>query len=187
VAKPAADTAPGADYEAQLLALVEEANGGDEAALVQLRAFLDAHPEVWETVGNLAKLAERYWIDLVVGQEFLASESVQRYVEKLRADLLGPEPTRMERVLVDEVVASYLAARHADLMASQPGTCSVALAALRYRRCESAQRRHQRALKNLAVLRAKVPEGLSPASSGSDAAMGKKGRGKRKSMAQRTS
>jgi hypothetical protein len=93
----------------------------------------------------------------------------------------------MERVLVDEVVASYLAARHADLMASQPGNCSVALATLRYRRCESAQRRHQRAVKNLAVLRAKVPEGLGPVSSGSDAAMGKKGRGKRESMAQRTS
>jgi hypothetical protein len=187
VAKPAADTAPTADYQTELLSLVEAANQGEEGALARLHSFLDSHPEVWETVGNLAKLAERYWIDLVVGQEFLAIESVRRYVEKLRADLLGPEPTRMERVLVDEVVASYLAARHADLMASQPGNCSVALATLRYRRCESAQRRHQRALKHLAILRAKAPEGLVPLGAGSDAARGKNEQGKRKTAAKRNS
>jgi hypothetical protein len=187
VVKRTEGSVPAVDYQSELLSLVEAANQGEEGALARLHSFLDSHPEVWETVGNLAKVAERYWIDLVVGQEFLASESVTRYVEKLRADLLGPEPTRMERVLVDEVVASYLAARHADLMAGQPGNCSVALATLRYRRCESAQRRHQRALKNLAILRAKAPEGLVPLSAGGDAARGKKELGKRKTAAKRNS
>jgi hypothetical protein len=187
VVKRTEGSVPAVDYQSELLSLVEEANRGDDEALAQLRAFLDIHPEIWETVGDLAKLAEQYWIDLVVDQEFLAIESVTRYVEKLRADLLGPEPTRMERVLVDEVVAAYLAARHADLMAGQPGNCSVPLATLRYRRCESAQRRHQRAVKNLAILRAKAPEGLVPLSAGGHAAQGKKEQGKRKTAAKRNS
>jgi hypothetical protein len=47
-------------------------------------------------------------------------------------------------------------------MAAQPGSHSLGQAALRIRRCASAQRQLAQALRTLALLRAKAPDGLTP-------------------------
>jgi hypothetical protein len=40
----------------------------------------------------------------------------------MKADLLGPQPTRLEQILVDDIAVCYLAARHAEIR----GACSFA-------------------------------------------------------------
>jgi hypothetical protein len=80
----------------------------------------------------------------------------------MKADLLSPEPTRLEQILVDDSAVCYLAARHAEILAAEPGKHSLGQAALRIRRCDSAHRRLHRAIKNLALLRAKAQAGLAP-------------------------
>jgi hypothetical protein len=89
-------------------------------------------------------------------------ESTKRHIAKMKDELLGPHPTPMERLLVNQAVACYLAVRHADTCLAAPGSCSPAQAALRLRRAESAQRRYLATLKTLARLRATVPQGMAP-------------------------
>jgi hypothetical protein len=141
--------------------LVARANRGDQAALADLRGFLDAHPEVWRTCGDLGKYAERAWLGLVSG-EVLGTESIRRHVEQLRADLAGPRPTAMEQLLVNQVITCHLAVTHAEIAAARPGGSSVQQLVVRMKRCESTQRRYLGALRALAHIRAALPQGLVP-------------------------
>ncbi len=43
---------------AQVNALLPDANAGNPGALAELRSALDAHPELWGEVGNVARQAE---------------------------------------------------------------------------------------------------------------------------------
>ena len=45
-------------------AVLEAAGRGDRSILPVLRAQLDAHPQIWQSIGNLAAHAERSWVDL---------------------------------------------------------------------------------------------------------------------------
>jgi hypothetical protein len=151
-----------AEYRTILEGLVGRANQGDAVARAELARFLDDHPEVVEACGDLGKVAERAWVHLIVGDQVLGAEVVTRHVEALKADLLGPHATRIEQILAEDIVLAYLAARHAEVSVAQPGSQPLGVAAFRVRRCESAQRRLQRALATLALLRAKLPAGLAP-------------------------
>jgi hypothetical protein len=42
--------------------VIEEARGGGPAARARLRAYLDAYPKLWQTLGDLASLVERSWL-----------------------------------------------------------------------------------------------------------------------------
>lgn len=141
--------------------LVVRANAGDRSALVELRSFLDDHPEVHEAVGNLTRRAEAAWLDLLAADNALVRESVQRELTRLKADLTGEHPATLEKLLTDEIAICYLAQRHAQLLAATPSG-SLGQGALRLRRAESAQRRLLGAVKTLATLRAHVPQGLVP-------------------------
>jgi hypothetical protein len=152
------------DHRATLKALVDKANGGDRAALADLRRFLDGHPEVWQICGDLGRCAERAWLELLAAGA-LGTESVARHVEQLRADLAGPSATPIERLLVDRAVVCYLSLHHAELVSARSGPSPPAQVAIRLKRCESAQRRYLGALRMLALLRATLPRGLVPVSS----------------------
>src|SRR5262245_9708103 len=89
-------------------------------------------------------------------------ESVRRQIAKLKGDLLGPHPTPMERLLVEQATTTYLAVQHAEMALAAPGSTSPAQAAMRLRRAESSQKRYLAALKTLARLRATAAQGLSP-------------------------
>jgi hypothetical protein len=142
--------------------LADRAHRGSEQALAHLRRLLDNCPEIWEQVGDLARHAELAWLDLLAGEDRLMHEAVKRQILKVKGDLLGTHPTPMERLLVDQAVACYLAVQHAEMALAAPGSTSPAQAAIRLRRAESSQKRYLAALKTLARLRATVPQGLAP-------------------------
>lgn len=164
---------------AALQGLVQRANAGDRQAVTDLRQALDEHPEIWQSCGNLSKMAERAWLELIGGDQVLSVESIKRSLKELKADLLGPHPTVIERVLVDSAAISYLALRHSEISAANPGSQSLGLATLRLRRCESAHRRFTSSLKILTLLRAKAPEGLVPLNGGLRLYTGEEDRRKR--------
>jgi hypothetical protein len=146
-------------------ALSDRANKGNQQALSNLRHLLETCPEVWQEVGDLARHTELAWLAIVTGDNSLVRESVKKRIAKLKEDLGGPSPTTIERLLIDRVVASWLAVAHAEVQAASPGNCSPAQLAMRLRRLESAQRNHLGAMRVLAKLRATVPQGLAPLSS----------------------
>jgi hypothetical protein len=163
VGKPLADDKVAPDYRQLFLELIHRANQGERLAIDRLKKFLDMNPGIWSRAGDLTAVAERAWIELLVGEDAFKSESVERRLAQLKDELKGPSPTPLEALLVDLVAASWLAVRHADIGAAGPAGDSLDQAAFRLKRAESAQRRHLAAVKTLATLRALVPQGLVPA------------------------
>jgi hypothetical protein len=149
-------------FAAELRALVLTAQAGDPAALPRIRLILDGHPEVWRHVGDLATLAERAWIAVLAADHPVAVESMKRTVAEMKADLAGEHPTRLERLLVDQVIACWLEISYLETVAADPGRSSLDQADFRLKRLDSAQKRYLSAMKALTALRALVPAGLEP-------------------------
>lgn len=148
-------TRPDTPAPAGLAELVARARSGDRDVLPELRAFLDARPDVWREVGDLAAHALEAWVGVVAGPDLVLAESVRRRIDGLRAELSGPSPTPLEELLVERVLACWLQVSHADAAAAQargPHATGAVRAEL-LRRQESGQRRYLAAVKQLAVVR----------------------------------
>ncbi|MEQ8788444.1 MAG: hypothetical protein RIC55_19190 [Pirellulaceae bacterium] len=94
--------------------LVERANGGDAEANKRLREILDNNPEVWQKIGDLAAHARLTLIRLIAGGDQLLFEATQRAAQEMEAELLGDDPTRMEQMLAERVIACWLQLQYAD-------------------------------------------------------------------------
>src|SRR5438067_853240 len=80
------------------------AQQGDRAALASLRQVLD-RPKVVDVLGgDLAQQARLALIDKFSGQNLVFRETIPRKLDALRAELEGPDPSPLERLLVDRVV-----------------------------------------------------------------------------------
>jgi hypothetical protein len=148
----------------RLRELARRVEQGDPAARAELRQALDEHPRVWQTHANLALQAQEAWLGLAAGPDRLLREALRRHLEQLQADLAGPEPSPVERLLVGRAAALWLQVHQADLASAQARGASAPAAALRelQRRQESAERRFQAAIKQLAVVRKLLRPALSP-------------------------
>src|SRR4051794_3772613 len=104
-----------ANLRQRLNELTSKANSGDTQALAELRRFLDAHPEIEEHVGDLARLAEASWIGLLAGKNTLVQESVKRQVAQMKDSLAGSRPTTIERLVIDLVAINHLVERQAEI------------------------------------------------------------------------
>jgi hypothetical protein len=142
--------------------LVARANAGDHEAISRLRRVLDANPNIWKRAGDLAAVAEASWIELIAGTDRLVDESVRRQLAAMQDELAGPHPTKLERLLVQQITTSWLAATQAEMQAASTTSVSLEQANFRLRKAESAQKRHLTAMKMLAVLRTHCGKGLAP-------------------------
>jgi len=134
--------------------LISQAQNGDETALPELRELLDETPELWEQIGDLAKHVETAWIKLLAGGDLLTQECLQREAERRRTELLGDDPTQIERHLIETIVASWLQLKHAELQMgrnSQQATDKQLI--YFHRRLESAQKQHRAAINQLVKVR----------------------------------
>jgi hypothetical protein len=146
---------------AALRGLVEQAQAGDTTALARLRQLVDEHPEVWRHFGDLAARVEGAWLGLLAADHPLMVEALKRTAQEMKTDLLGENPTRLERLLVDQVVSGWLETRYAEAQAVRPASSGVDQGARRLRHEESAKRRLLAAVKTLTTLRALLPTGAS--------------------------
>jgi hypothetical protein len=150
------------EEQARLQAVFERARAGDRTVLPELEHEMARHPELWERFGDLGLQARAAWVGLAAGQDLAFAEAVRRRMEALRTELAGPSPSRVERLLVDRVVACQLQVDHADAMAAQPAGLSPALYRLAMQRQDSAQRRLLAAIRELALVRRLVRPSPSP-------------------------
>ena len=145
---------------AHVNALLPDANAGNPGALAELRSALDAHPELWGEVGNLAREAELALVRAASGANIVAKEAILRKLASLKRELAGPTPTPLERLLVDRVVVGWLAVALAEGAHHQALERGVPHAddEFHQRRAERAQRRYLAAVRALAqVRRLRVP------------------------------
>ena len=135
-----------------LKSLIDRANQGEQAALDDLRDFLDENPQVWKVVGDLGRMAENAWVKLVSGADSLAVESIRRQVAQIKEELVGEAPSMIEKLLGDQVAMTLLEVKHLEMLST--GTAgNISQATLLLRRLESAQRRHNASIRSLVVTR----------------------------------
>ena len=108
----------GTSYDS-LKSLVEQAQCGDISILPVIRHWLDQVPALWNDSRVLVEQVERAWVHALSGQDLLSKEIIDREVQGLRSQLLGPHPTPLEKLLVDRICVCWLAVQHAELHAAR--------------------------------------------------------------------
>jgi hypothetical protein len=137
----------------RLRALTDRAQQGDRTALPALRELLEEPDAVDRLGGDLARLAQQTLIDRFTGDNLLLKESVTRKLELLRAELAGPNPMPLERLLVERVAACWLHLHHLEQMYAQKESMGLVQGIYYQRSITSAQKRYLAAIKALAVVR----------------------------------
>ena len=155
-------TAPDLD---EIRAVLTRAGGGDQAALPRLRALLD-ETEMWRRLGDLAAHAELTWIRHVSGTDLALGEMLARKLGALKAELGGPAPSPLERLLVDRIAINWLIVGHADLEAAGTKDGDPRRADLALKRQTQAELRYATAIKALAAIRRLLPTAASPTGAG---------------------
>jgi hypothetical protein len=148
-------------YNEEMRRLLLRAQAGDPAVLPQLRELLDARPALWQRLGDLTGHVEEALLGQAAGTSLLARESVRRRMDELRAELAGPAPSPVERLLVNRVVVCWAQCHLADLEATQKAK-SGPQGAHAERRQSGAQARYLAALKMLTLVRKLARPPLSP-------------------------
>jgi hypothetical protein len=167
------EASPAPEVVRDIQAVVRRAKAGDTSELPRLRELLAEYPVLAEHYGNLAAQAEAGWAALAAGQDLYMRECLLAHAAALRAELAGPSPAPVERLLVARVVATWLQLNYfasIEPRAIEAGE-SPKLALYRARRQEQAHRAHLSALAALTMLRKLLPapvEKALPTTAGDD-------------------
>jgi hypothetical protein len=150
--KPADVTIPTGAGE--LRKLLDRARKGNASTLPILRKMLEDPATVEALGGNLARQAELSLIDKAAGDNLHFKEALTRKLELLRAELAGPSPTPIERLLVERVVACWLQVQDADIrLAQAEAKLTIPQGEYHQRSRDRAHHRHLSAIKALALVR----------------------------------
>jgi hypothetical protein len=136
---------------------VKLANAGDSKSIEWLRCFLDKNPQIWAALGDLARTAERAWIELVANGDVLARESITRQLTQLKVDLIGESPSPVEKMLGDQVLATWVEVRYLETVSADSKGGSLTQAGLLLKQLESSQKRHLNAIRSLVQTRKLLP------------------------------
>lgn len=142
---------PSREKVKELGALVDRVQQGDKTALPTLRAALK-DPDLADLGGDLARLNRCALIDMVAGENVLVQEAVRSKVDLLRAELAGPNPAPLERLLVERIVSCWLHLHYIEWCSQKEGR-TIPLATYYQRSLSLAQKRYFAAIKTLAVVR----------------------------------
>jgi hypothetical protein len=106
-----------------------------------------------DTCGDMSRHAENTLIGKLAGKDVAVREGLRCKMEALRAELAGPTPTPLERLLVQRNVACWLHLYNLEMTYNSKDGMSLELAA-HYQRCiDRAHKRYLSAIKTLAVVR----------------------------------
>jgi hypothetical protein len=135
--------------------MLDRAQKGDAATLPELRKMLQTPEVVRQFGGELAEKVIVSFASAMAGEKNLVfREALLRKLELMRAELLGENPTPVEKLLVERVVACWVQVQDAELRAAQgAGDVTIRQADFHQRRMDATHRRYLAALKALALVR----------------------------------
>jgi hypothetical protein len=130
------------------------ARRGNKKVLPMLRQALDEHPELWQHFGNLALQTQESWLQLIAGTDLLLAEAMRRHLDAMRTELAGPNPSPLDRLLVDRILACHVQVLYFEAMeTTDPTAENTRLARYRMDRRDQAHRQFLSAVKMLATVR----------------------------------
>jgi hypothetical protein len=139
--------------EAELRKFLKRTRSGDPSTLPVLRRMLENPAVVDGLGGDLARQAEQSFIQAAAGDDLGFKEALTRKLEMLRAELSGPSPAPLERLLVERVVACWLQVQDADVRYAQAKKLSLEWGKYYQQRMDRANKRYLSAIKALAAVR----------------------------------
>ena len=125
--------------------------------------------EMWRRLGDLAAHAELTWIRHVSGTDLALLEMLARNLGALKAELGGPAPSPLERLMIDRIAINWLIVGHADLEAAGTKDGDPRRTDLALKRRTQAELRYATAIKALAAIRRLLPTTASPTGAGPSA------------------
>jgi hypothetical protein len=150
------------DVEAELKVLSDKAEGGDHAARAELRRRVEAcSPQVIAQLAQIAVRADRMLVKTISGGDPLMEEALYVRLRDMRQEIAGENPTALEAMLADRVVAGWLlvevlealiSAQYSRHVASEKRATPTYLLQ-QSKILESATRRHMQAIQTLARVR----------------------------------
>ena len=134
--------------------LSAQAAAGDELALTEIRAILDANEALWRYLGDVEQTTLDYLIHVLLDAPHI-KESTRRTVAELKVSLLSTDPTPLERLAVGRVVACWLLAHIVDRRVAHAinGDRVTGLSKL----VEASEKRLQIAVRSLKLVRGMAP------------------------------
>lgn len=132
---------------------LQRAMKGDASTLPMLRNMLTQQPETVNMLGNLASQTELSLINGAAGDNLAFKESLPRKMRSLRDELAGPNPTPLEKLLVERIALCWLSLYLTELRLSQFTNPTIAQADHWQRKIDHAHRRYLTAIKTLATIR----------------------------------
>ena len=140
-----------------LTALAKKARGGDKGALAEIRRALAGRPDQLIELGggDMGRNVELVMVNRLTGDDGLRYVAVRAKMDSLRAELEGPNPSAIERLLAERAALCWLDCHATDLEAeveSRKAT-DLKIKAHHDRRRERAHKRYLSALKVLAQVR----------------------------------
>jgi hypothetical protein len=141
---------------AKLWNLMERAQGGDEDAVLDIREMLDGSADLaWHFIKGPGTRAESVLIDHITKDEDLATKELLRYqLESMRIEVAGENPSPLERLLAERVVATWLEVQlFSGLYGANLGKLTPGQGDYHQKRLDRAHRRHLSAIRTLAQIR----------------------------------
>jgi hypothetical protein len=133
--------------------LLTRASKGDKATLPAVRKLLEDPANVERLGGNLARYAQGLLVKALSGEDLAVREAINAKLATMRKELLGENPTPVEVLLVERVVACWLQVQDAEIKLGHHGDMSIRQADFHQRRLDATNRRYLAALKALALVR----------------------------------
>ena len=136
----------------ELRGCIERAQDGDEEAISKVRQILQEAPRLTQIFVDLAKTAEDSFVKRVSGDDPLVQEALPPQLKAMRDELAGPEPSPLERLLAERIVACWL--QYADIIYAQNlGDMNMTQSAYHQRRLDRLHNRYLSSIKTLAQIR----------------------------------
>jgi hypothetical protein len=136
----------------ELQDLVDRTSAGDATAMPALQKALHEHSEYFQGVENLAQLSEAAWLNQIAGTNLFLKATTLKELQSIRSDLLGPNPTRAERLLAERVTTCWLQTQYVDMVVLSNHDSSQQICNELSKRQESAHRRLINSIKQLTQL-----------------------------------
>lgn len=137
----------------EFIALTTRLLKGDASAVPAFREALRAGADPDMLLGAADRLALQSLLEKFASKNLLLRETTEHRLAQLRAELSGPNPSAVERLLVETVLVCWLHVHHLETSYGLKTQMSLQLG-LYYERCLTmAQKRYLAALKTLATVR----------------------------------
>ena len=152
----AATKTPPAQKTDGLTDMLHRAMTGDASAIPELWELMKTHTGLSAVVadmGDLARKTEERIVDTAAGKNLLFKESMVRKLQSMRAELAGPNPTPLEKLLAERIALCWLTLHDTEVRLAQANDLTMRQNEHWQRRIDHAHRRYLTAIRTLATVR----------------------------------